>query len=181
LLVFSEFKAQNIQREIEMLNNLKSIYIVEIFKYWHENYNDKIIHCILMEYCDLNLNQLIESMNNLEDDRFKIARWFIASELFKEIIECVNHLHTFKSLVIHRDINTNNILVTRGHNGRFVKLCDFGIAKYLEQNNTKNQGTANYMAPEVKKYSNYNNKVDIYSMAMVAKKLYFFTESWNDL
>ena len=121
----------------------------------------------------MNLLNVIQSMKILLDDNFKNIRWFIASELFKEMVECVNHLHKFTPTIIHRDIKPHNILVTQ-NSARFLKLCDFGLSKHLDHRSlTRDQGTLRYMAPEIKNINgNYNEKADIYSMAIVATELF---------
>ena len=70
--------------------------------------------------------------------------------------------------IIHRDIKPDNIF----NNGRQYLLGDFGISKILENGMgaQTNKGTAHYAAPE--QFANatnsnyYDNKVDIYSLAL---------------
>jgi serine/threonine protein kinase len=54
-----------------------------------------------------------------------------------------HELHT-----IHRDLKPENVLLTRD---RTVKLCDFGVARQLDENSAAASfcGTPPYMAPEV--------------------------------
>ena len=70
--------------------------------------------------------------------------------------------------IIHRDIKPDNIF----NNGRQYLLGDFGISKIIENGMgaQTNKGTAHYAAPE--QFANatnsnyYDNKVDIYSLAL---------------
>lgn len=50
-----------------------------------------------------------------------------------------------------------------------IKLIDFWLSTILgyEENTNEPFGTINYMAPEVLKKSNYNNKGDIWSFGIV--------------
>jgi len=58
-----------------------------------------------------------------------LIEYFISSELLKEILESLNYLHTFKLRpIIHRILNLENNLVTKGKNGKFIKIGDFGLS-----------------------------------------------------
>jgi serine/threonine protein kinase len=100
--------------------------------------------------------------------------YYISSELFVEILESVNYLHKLNPPIIHRDLKPANILITNGLNGRFVKIADFGLAKYhtfSDETHTQGVGTVKYIAPEVLKGRNYNTKADIFSLG-VAEELF---------
>ncbi len=96
-----------------------------------------------------------QKQNDFKRKRFEVMtplEYYISSELFKEILEAVNYLHSHKPSIIHRDLKPTNILITEGLNGRFVKLCDFGLAtihKFDEQTHTERLGSVRYIAPEV--------------------------------
>jgi serine/threonine protein kinase len=93
-----------------------------------------------MEMCSKNLRDIIELTEKISDERFKTFEYFISGELFRELIECVNYLHSIP--IIHRDLKLENILISDGINGRFLKLCDFGLAKIHEKSfHTNAQGT----------------------------------------
>ncbi|CAG2177509.1 unnamed protein product [Oppiella nova] len=64
--------------------------------------------------------------------------------------------------IIHRDLKPHNILIDRnGRNGRFVKLCDFGLATLHDKSkHTSDVGTIGFIAPEVVEGLKYNNKCD---------------------
>lgn len=71
-----------------------------------------------------------------------------------------------KRSIIHRDIKPENIF--RNDFGDF-KLGDFGIARKLENmtGGLSKKGSPNYMAPEVAAGSDYDSRVDIYSLGIV--------------
>lgn len=72
--------------------------------------------------------------------------------------------------IIHRDIKPGNILV---HKSGSFKLCDFGIAKKLENNTAglSKKYTYNYAAPEVVNGCIYDARVDTYSLGIVLYRL----------
>ncbi len=95
------------------------------------------------------------------------TEYYISNELFKEILECVNFLHSKN--IIHWDLKPENILVTDGTNGRFLKLGGFSLAVFHEfdgQTHTTDRGTPKYTAPEVK--SNF------LSLAVIVQQLFDF-------
>ncbi len=52
-------------------------------------------------------------------------RWTIALQITKGI----NHLHTHSKPIIHRDIKSSNVLMTRGDQDFLVKIGIFGLTK----------------------------------------------------
>ena len=60
-------------------------------------------------------------------------------------------------------------------NKRICKLADFGISKFIEDSSashTQGAGTHGYMAPEVITGQRYDHKADIYSLGMIALKIF---------
>lgn len=80
-------------------------------------------------------------------------------------MECCQQLN-----IIHRDIKPENIFVSRF--GEF-KLGDFGIARELEKTmgGMSKKGTYSYMAPEMYRGEQYDQRADIYSLGIVLYKL----------
>jgi len=92
-----------------------------------------------------------------------------------DVASAMEYLHNLSPQIIHRDLKSLNLLLvemlTKASDTPHVKVSDFGLGKMNEQDvewgvMTKEVGTANWMAPEVAS-SSYNEKVDIYSFAMV--------------
>ncbi|CAG2171090.1 unnamed protein product [Oppiella nova] len=81
------------------------------------------------------------------------VEYFISCEIFRQILESVQYLHELDPQIIHRDLKPENILIAKNvRNGRFIKLCDFGLAvehQKVSQSHTRNVGTFVYMAPEL--------------------------------
>lgn len=75
-----------------------------------------------------------------------------------------------KRNIIHRDIKPENIFINDF--GDF-KLGDFGIARKMENmtSGLSQKGTFNYMAPEVANSSEYDARVDTYSLGIVLYRL----------
>ena len=72
--------------------------------------------------------------------------------------------------IIHRDIKPENIFI---NDFGFFKLGDFGIARKMENltGGLSQKGTFNYMAPEVANSSDYDARVDTYSLGIVLYRL----------
>ena len=75
-----------------------------------------------------------------------------------------------KRNIIHRDIKPENIFI---NDFGYFKLGDFGIARKMENmtGGLSQKGTFNYMAPEVANSSEYDARVDIYSLGIVLYRL----------
>ena len=81
-----------------------------------------------MEFCEYNLDSIINIKNAFNISLNEI-NYYISGELFREIVDCVQYLHSSNPRLIHRDLKPANILITaKPINERYVKLCDFGIA-----------------------------------------------------
>ena len=110
--------------------------------------------------------------------------YFVSWHIVKQIAQGVVYLHSQQPRVIHRDLKPANVLFTDEHGDNFIKLCDFGLSIKHEtkrSNHTYSQGTKKYMAPEVMSLvilpegdytSRYNEKADVYSMAVMALEVF---------
>jgi len=83
-----------------------------------------------------------------------------------QIARALEHAHDHE--IIHRDIKPHNILLLRDGT---VKVADFGIAHFAEQESTYSKGEAigsvHYVSPEQAKGSHVDNRTDLYSLGVV--------------
>ena len=192
-----ENKIEKILGEVKTLMKLNgNQYFVEYIDSWFEFDNYLYIQ---MEFCDQSLRDFIKLKDKLENkSESEIAfNYYISSELFVELIECVQYLHELKPPIIHRDLKPHNILIKykNSNKGRYLKLCDFGLAvdhkriKTLEQNirnisidskefnssksesHSSGPGTPGYMPLEVYT-THYNTKADIWSLYIIGEELF---------
>lgn len=95
--------------------------------------------------------------------------------LIKDILLALITVH--KIGIIHRDIKPQNIIVNTLDSKHPYKLTDFGVAADKEARGTTFIGTVPYMAPEVLKSRDIDNKytstADIWSFALVVFEAYF--------
>ena len=175
----SDEVCSKIIEEVHNLIKLKSIYIVDYNTSWIDS--DHRL-CIQMEFCEYSLKNIVDLKNTLNSS-LNAINYYISSELFREILECVQYLHSREPPIIHRDLKPHNILLKYNNsNGRFVKLCDFGLSvehKIISYSkiqksmtHTRGAGTLDYMAPEVRQGRNYNTYADIYSIGMIGEIMF---------
>ena len=125
---------------------------------------------IIMEKCDEDLEYFMKKRNksfNTEEIR----------KIFIDVNELFKIMH--KNNIIHRDLKLKNFLIkyTNEQKTEFiVKLCDYGIGKFLEEKNnifTGIKGSTETIAPEIclSKTKKYDNIIDIFSLGIIFYQL----------
>mmetsp|Transcript_11423 Transcript_11423/g.25985 ORF Transcript_11423/g.25985 Transcript_11423/m.25985 type:complete len:181 (-) Transcript_11423:32-574(-) len=92
--------------------------------------------------------------------------------ILRECAVGLNVLHVAPVPVVHRDIKSLNVLLTKQFT---VKICDFGLSKIMTKQTmqmTKGLGTPHWMAPEVISSSNYGTPSDVYSYGIMVWELF---------
>ncbi len=131
-----------------------------------------------MEFCDKSLKEIMREINfnsHFQNrETLTPIGFYIASEIFIEILEGVNFLH--ENYIIHRNLNPSIILLKQIENyDKFIKICGFGLVtlhEYDEQSHSFDKGTPKYMAPEVVNSRSYDTKADIYSLGVILEELF---------
>ncbi len=102
-----------------------------------------------------------------------------------QLLQCLEHAH--RDGAVHRDLKPDNIfLISRNDDARFVKILDFGIAKYAEEGSEEREsdaldsdvteqrqvcGTPQYMAPEQVVGAPVDARTDLYSLGVVMYRM----------
>eukprot|EP01083_Nonionella_stella_P217504 780876_1 len=138
-------------REISMLSKCRSKYIRNF--YGSYRHNNEI--WIAMEYCGAGS---VGDVIKITKKRLKEAQIAVIA---KHALSGLRYLH--RNNIIHRNIKANNILLS---DQGFCKLAEFGISTLTAQLAQIISASPYWMAPEVLRQNNYDQKADIWSMGI---------------
>lgn len=138
----------------------------------------------------------ISDFDQLPDKRFYIVMEFIAGKSLRDILNTEGPLgvqracailaqiadaldYAHEQGVIHRDLKSENIIITQSRGREIPKILDFGLAKLvsdaLDMQSITNQGqifgTPETMAPEQITGEPVDHRVDIYAMGVLTYEL----------
>ena len=146
-------------REVNVMVNLRSLYLVQLYGACFESPN----YAIVMEY------MAGGTLFNLLHDQNTILEWDIRYRYGLDIAKGMAYLHSRN--IAHCDLKSLNVLLDATKLN--VKIADFGLSKMKATASslfsTANGGSTAWKAPELGGISaiNYDNSADVYSFAMV--------------
>lgn len=164
------YDKQAILNELKVLACHKSQYIIKLEDaYVYNNH----IH-LVTEYAERgDMSKMLKRLKSR-------SRYIMEDTIKKYLFQmCLGIKYLHDNNVIHRDIKTANIFLTKDND---IKLGDVGIIKILKKTNNyayTNIGTPYYMSPELYKHKRYTNKTDIWSMGVVLYELMTFKVPYN--
>jgi len=141
--------------------------------------------CIVNEFCEGgDLFELLHMSDHIE------ISWQQRLVMCAQVAQGMSYLHAANPRIIHRDLKSSNLLLKHSIYGPkdkvMLKVADFGLAKLVVPGGepskmTTNAGTLLWMAPEILCLSDsYDEKVDVYSFAIVLFELAFRILPYDD-
>ena len=158
----SEEEIEMAENEAKILSNIKNDHIVK----YYDSYKDIDNFNILMEYCENDLRKFIDEHKAKKE----LIEENIIYDIILDLILGIKEIH--KNNIIHRDLKPANIFINKENK---IKIGDFGISKQLDNGEkyaSTNTGTNYYMAPEIIKGEQYNNKIDIWALGCIIYELF---------
>ena len=147
------------EQEVETLKKLEHPNIIKILDFG----KNKNIYYLVLEYIP---------GRTLKKFRGKSLTWKQTVQILTPVAKALAYAHSKQ--VIHRDVKPGNILLSTDG---VPYLTDFGIARLLPGNTTGHplvnigMGTPEYMAPELLKGGQADERSDIYSLGIVLYEL----------
>jgi NIMA (never in mitosis gene a)-related kinase len=161
---------KNAEVEVRVLSCLKHPYIVRYSESFV--YDQKL--CIVMDYCEGgDLSQYVSARRRQRTTipEPQVLRWLTQMSL------ALKHMHDKN--VLHRDIKTQNVFLTKRQESgstslSTVKIADFGISKVLDSHTALARtqvGTPYYLSPEICQKQSYSSPSDIWALGCVLYEL----------
>lgn len=131
--------------------------------------------CIVMEWVDgqtlgewMAANHLATDEDGAKHGMEKGQYAKAAVDIIVQLLDALQYVHSKQ--IVHRDLKPSNIMLT--HNGRRVKLIDFGLADTDSYAILKQPaGTPRYMSPEQLSTRRADIRNDIYSLGCIIETM----------
>lgn len=153
---FREFQA-----ELETLGKLRHRNIVKILGSWASGSERLLVYEFLERG---NLDQWLHG-----DDADTVLHWETRVKIIKGVANGLRYLHGLEKPIIHRDINSRNVLLDSEFEAH---IAEFGLARMIEprESEVSSQftGSLGYMPPEYRDgVSVANAMLDVYSFGVL--------------
>lgn len=140
--------------ETSLLASMNHAYIMKPVDY----FQDGTVVNIVMKQVAKSLHDVIRYKHNMD-----------VRLLLHQLLSAVDYMH--QNGIIHRDLKPGNIMID---NSDYPLIIDLGLAHYStigEVSMSTNVQTLGYKAPEILAGDSYDEKIDIFSMGIIACRL----------
>jgi len=177
LKVFKEEYSQKtdiitLVQEARILSNLTHNNIVRVFEANEFTKNNKVYYFITMAFVSgETLTQRLSRLSKLPFAEALIIQG--------DLLNGLSFLHKQNPLIIHRDINADNLLLSYDDNKIVGKLADFGLAQSIDPISTITNaaGRYQYFAPECF-WNTYFPSSDVFSAGLIFYKMVTGVQPW---
>ncbi len=151
------------QEECRLLSQVRHPNIVQFLGVYFFQPGEEIAPILVMEFLPTNLTSCIEQYGILPQE--------ISYTVLHDVSIGLCYLHRQTPPIVHRDLSSNNVLLTPNMN---AKSSDLGVARILSltplqvSHMTQTPGTPAYMPPEVMVANpKYDTSIDIFSFGVM--------------
>ena len=167
------YALRRFEEECRLLSQVHHPNIVQFLGvYFQKNSH---VPVLIMEFLPTNLTSCIECRGVLPSD--------VSYSILYDIARGLHYLHSHAPVIIHRDLTSNNVLLTEDLS--VAKISDLGVARILNKTPqqvvqmTGTPGTPAYMPPEVMGASpEYDSGVDTFSYGVLM--IHLFSGRWPE-
>lgn len=123
--------------------------------------------CSLTEFMDG--GDLKTLLVRYQEENHPLGFDYVKVKIALHVAHALTYLHSLDPPVIHRDLKSRNILLSREMD---AKLTDFGISRErIDETMTAGVGTSMWMAPEIMLGNAYDEMADMFSFGVVLSEL----------
>jgi serine/threonine protein kinase len=147
----------DIQREIEVMEQLKHDNVIKLFEIFDEPKKMMLV-MELVTGGEL-FDRIVAKGSYTEKD---------AAGVIMQLCDALKYMHELK--IVHRDLKPENILYSTPDEDSPIKVADFGLARVISNKEMMKTacGTPGYVAPEVLKNKGYDSgAVDMWSTGVI--------------
>ena len=177
------------EQECGILSKIRHPNIIQVLGVYFEEGAQIQVPILVMEFLPINLTTCIQRYNILQDDEHMVAEhevlpMEISYSILHDVALGLHYLHSQTPPIIHRDLSSNNILLTPYMT---AKISDLGVARILDLTPSRVQslkllqapGTFAFMPPEVMVGNpRYNTSVDEFSYGIMM--IHLFSGRWPE-
>jgi len=149
------------RNELTVLEKTDHPHITRVFEILEDNKNFYVV----MEFlAGGDLMGQVEKIHKFSEDH--------AAMIIYQVLLALCYMHSKN--VTHRDLKPENLMVSQTDSGKpedlFIKLTDFGFATFFDPTAKMDVilGTPIYMAPELASNKEYDCRVDVWSVGIIA-------------
>lgn len=156
---------KNALNEVALLMQLSHVNCIKCHGHFFDESHNSIY--IVLDYCEGG------DLHSLIDERRKTSAHFEESEIWNYFLQiCLGVQHLHQMGIVHRDLKTLNILLSRDRT--VVKVADLGVSRQMSQDTMLLEtfyGTPLYLSPEMIDGTQYTEKTDIWSLGVILYEL----------
>lgn len=121
----------------------------------------------------------------IHEDKKEVT-WPLRVKIALDISSALQHMHSFNPPIMHRDLKSPNILLTKKVDAWeqqpvVAKVTDFGLTGLVHSMTGREVDNPVWLAPEVMSNKDYDEKADVYSFAVILYELLTKQEFLGDI